>query len=345
MSEASETSLRGKTLDFLAGLPIVIVLAIIANLLSKLNSVIEFVLWAVGLGLLVGNTIPIPDRLRRAFRTEMFIKIGLVLLGARINFWVITVVGAKGLIQALLVVTTVFLVAYYAAIRLGLDKKFAAVLSTAVSVCGVSAAIAAAYSVLADKKQLAYVVSTVVLFAAPSLVIFPYIGRLLVLPDAVAGAWIGGNIDTTPAVVAAGSIYSETAMEVATIIKFAQNVLIGVVAFLLACYYVLVIEKKGEKRPSAMVIWYRFPKFVLGFIAVSILTTMGIFTGTQITVMKNMYKWLFAMTFVCIGLETPLKEFRKIGGKPILAYFIATLYNVALTFVTAWLLFGGILPF
>lgn len=344
MTEVTEVPFERKALDFLAGLPIVIVLAIIANLLSKLNSVIEFVLWAIVLGLFVGNAIRIPRRLRRAFRTELFIKMGLVLLGAKINFWVIAVVGFKGIIQASLVVTTVFLVAFYAATRLGLDKKFAAVLSTAVSVCGVSAAIAAAYSVMADRKQLTYVVTTVVLFAAPSLVIFPYVGKLLGLPDSVAGAWIGGNIDTTPAVVAAGAIYSEAAMEVATIVKFAQNVLIGVVAFVLACYYVFVIEKKkGERRPSAMVVWHRFPKFVLGFVIVSVLTTMGVFTNAQIAVMKNMYKWFFALTFVCIGLETSIGEFRRIGGKPVLAYLIATFYNIVLTYCMAWVLFGGIL--
>ncbi|MFQ6086139.1 MAG: YeiH family protein, partial [Candidatus Bathyarchaeia archaeon] len=153
----------------------------------------------------------------------------------------------------------------------------------------------------------------------------------------------GGNIDTTPAVVASGAIFSEAAMEVATIVKFAQNALIGVVAFALACYYVLVLEKKKGERPSIRVIWDRFPKFVLGFLIVSILSTMGVFTSTQISTMKNLYKWLFALTFVSIGLETPLREFRKIGGKPVLAYLIATLYNVALTYCTAWLLFGGIL--
>lgn len=343
MTASTEVPIRRKTQDFLMGLPILIILAILANLLSKWNPVIEFVLWAIALGLLIGNTVPIPERFKRAFKTELFIKTGLVLLGARINFWVIASIGVKGLIQSLLVVITVFFVAYYATLRLGLGKKFAAVLSTAVSVCGVSAAIAAAYSVMAERKELTYVVTLVVLFAAPSLVVFPYFGKLLALPDAVAGAWIGGNIDTTPAVVASGAIFSEAAMEVATIVKFAQNALIGVVAFALACYYVLVLEKKKGERPSIRVIWDRFPKFVLGFLIVSILSTMGVFTSTQISTMKNLYKWLFALTFVSIGLETPLREFRKIGGKPVLAYLIATLYNVALTYCTAWLLFGGIL--
>lgn len=344
MSEVTEGSLTTKRLDFLAGLPIVIVLAIFANQLAKLTPILEYVFWAVLLGLVVRNTIGVPERLRRAFRTELFIKIGLVLLGTSINFWVILAIGAKGLIQAILVVSTVFLVAYYVALRLGLDKKLAAVLSAGVSICGVSAAIAVAGAVLAEKKQLAYVVTLVVVFALPSMLLLPLVAKLLTLPDAVAGAWMGGSIDTTPAVVAASTAFSKGATEVATVIKFAQNALIGVVAFLLASYYTLVVEKKSDKKPSPMEIWYRFPKFILGFVATSILATIGIFTEAHLSVIGNLTKWLFAFSFVCIGLETPLGDFKKLGKKPVIAYFVATVYNTVLTFVTAWLLFGGVFP-
>jgi len=359
MPEIAQVSSRSRAVGFLVGMILVVALAIIAAWISKIPEIkywgLEYVLWAVVLGLLVRNTIiellirkkptlGVQERLTTAFRPELFIKTGLVLLGTSVNFYVILRLGAKGIVQALLVVITVFLVAYYVARRLGIDKKFAAVLSAGVSICGVSAAIAAGESVLADRKQVVYAVTLVVAFAIPMLVALPVVARALGMPDTVAGAWIGGNIDTTPAVAAAAQIFSDQAVEVATIVKIAQNALIGVVAFLLATYFALVVEKKSSEKPSPKVIWNRFPKFILGFMFASVLATIGVFTKDQLTVLGNLTKWLFAITFVSIGLSTAIGDFGKIGRKPLLVFLSATIYNTILTFTTAWLLFGGILP-
>ena len=92
--------------------------------------------------------------------------------------------------------------------------------------------------------------------------------------DAVAGAWIGGNIDTTAAVAAAGAIAGEDALQIATIVKTTQNALIGVVAIALTAYFALKVERqrhRGQRR--SVQFWKRFPKFVLGFVAASIIGT------------------------------------------------------------------------
>ena len=146
-------------------------------------------------------------------------------------------------------------------------------MAASVSICGVSAAIAASGAVLAKKEQLAYVTTLVILFALPLMIFMPWAAKAMGLSTDVAGAWIGGNIDTTAAVVGAGAVHSEAAMKVASIVKMSQNALIGVAAFLLALYWVMVVERKPEKKPSPMEIWNRFPKFVLGFIAASILAS------------------------------------------------------------------------
>ena len=341
--ESSEPVSR-KAVGLIAGFSLVFALAVVANLLSKLNSIVEYVLWAVALGLLVRNILPLPRSVTSAFKTELFIKTGLVLFGTTVNFNMLLAIGSRGLIQALLVIITVFLVSYTVAIRLGIDRKFAAVLSTAVSVCGVSAAIAAAGAVLADKKSLAYTVTLVVLFALPMLVVMPLAARFLKLPDAVAGAWIGGNIDTTPAVLAASESFSSSASTVAAIVKLSQNAMIGVVAFILATYYVVKVEKKVGEKPRIGEIWERFPKFILGFLVASILATLGVFSKAQVGVITNIYKWLFTLTFASIGLGVSVSDFKSMGIKPLLVFAVATIYNTALTFVTAWILFGGILP-
>jgi uncharacterized integral membrane protein (TIGR00698 family) len=303
---------------------------------------LEYVLWAVLLGLIVRNTIGVPERLRRAFKAELYIKIGLVLLGAKILFGDLLVFGVKGMAQALAVVLTVFMTAYYISKKLGLDKKFSHVLAAGVSICGVSAAVAATGAVKGDKKELTYVISMVVALAVPMLILMPIVGRLISLPPTVAGAWIGGTIDTTPAVVASGALYGGDALKVASVVKLSQNVLIGLAAFLLAVYYALKVEKKSEERPSPLEIWYRFPKFVLGFLIVSLLASLALFTQSQLAIMGTIQNWFFAFTFVCIGLGTSFNEFKKLGGKPFVAFILAQAFNIVFTLTLAWLLFSVI---
>ncbi|MHA2246967.1 MAG: YeiH family protein [Candidatus Hodarchaeales archaeon] len=347
---------------FIATLPILVVLALISNFLPGIvepNSskpVIEYVVYAVLLGLIISNVSMAIPALRNPYRefkgnirTELLLKIGLVVYGAKIgaSFADVDVLAGyfmAAFIQAIMVIISVFLVAYYTALKLfKLDSKFAAVLATAVSVCGVSAAIAAAGAVLAEKKQLAHTVTLVIAFSLPLMFIFPYLAMFLNFPDAVAGAWIGGNIDTTAAVLAAGSIHGEIAADVAAIVKITQNVMIGFVAFLLALYFSFY-EKKDELRPSSKELWTRFPKFVIGFMLTMILAlpVIGVIPLDVAKLLGTIAKWFFAIAFVCIGLSTTLGDFAQMGLKPTGAYTVATIYNTILTLVTSFLLFGFI---
>ena len=240
---------------------------------------IEFPVYAIALGL-IGNFVlsklALRDALSQGFRTEFFIKTGLVLLGASINLKVLVTAAGPAIIQALLLISIVFGFTWWLGGRLGLEDKLRALLASAVSICGVSAAIAAAGAVQAKKEQLAYTASLVIAFALPSIFLLPWLASLLGLSDAVAGAWIGGNIDTTAAVAASGAIAGEDALQIATIVKTTQNALIGVVAIALTAYFALKVERKSadEARPTLGQFWERFPKFVLGFIAASIIGTL-----------------------------------------------------------------------
>ena len=202
---------------------LLIVLALLANRLAAWSpKALEYPLWAAILGLLanfVMSLLQVKERLGYAFRTELFLKIGLVLLGVGINLTQVLSVGAKGVIQALIMVTSVFFFTWWLGGVFGMDRKLRAVMSTAVSICGVSAAIAAAGSVLAKKEHLAYITALVIVTALPLMVIMPYIAGALHMSPEWAGAWFGGNIDTTAAVVGAGTIYGETAVAVASIVK------------------------------------------------------------------------------------------------------------------------------
>lgn len=306
---------------------------------------LEYPLIAVALGLIANALLRGTKThafVQPGIRTEFFLKVGLVLMAAGLNINVIMKQGAGGLLQALVLVTSVFFFTWWLATRFKLPPQLKAVMACAVSICGVSAAIAAAGAVLAKKKEVTYVTALVIVTALPLMVLMPWIARAIGLSETVAGAWFGGNIDTTAAVVGAGTLYGETAQQVASVVKMSQNALIGVAAFLLATYFVVKIERKPSERPSAAVIWQRFPKFILGFVLVSILASTGILSGNAVTVLKALSKWAFAAAFLSIGLELSVRELGAMGWRPVAVYLSATVFNTALALGAAWVIFGAL---
>jgi uncharacterized integral membrane protein (TIGR00698 family) len=336
---------------FMAGFPVVFILSCLAYFVSENDIVkyygLEVVFWALIFGLVISNIVGVPDWLKAAIKTEYFIKIGLVLLGAEVLFGTIAKVGAYGMVQSVLVIGGVFYFTIWFARKVGLDDEFAAILGTAVSICGVSAAIAAGGAVKGDSKKVSHTISLVLLCAIPMLILEPLIAKAVGMLPGVAGAWIGGTIDTTGAVVAAGAIAGPDAMAVAVVVKMAQNVLIGFAAFFLAIWFVFKGQATGGEKPSLMDIWTRFPKFVLGFIVASIVFSFFMpeaqakaVTGTT----AALRGWWFTLAFLCIGLETKFSELIAMGGgKPAFVFLTAQAVNIIWTLILAYLIFGGIL--
>ncbi|MFG1865803.1 YeiH family protein [Microbispora bryophytorum] len=318
---------------------------------SGLAKTIEFPVYAIALGLL-GNAVltatGLRDRLAAGFRTEFFIKTGLVLLGASINLRVIVTAAGPAIVQGIVLISAVFLFTWWLGGRLGLDDRLRALLSAAVSICGVSAAIAAAGAVQARREQLAYSASLVIAFALPSIFVLPALASALGLSPEVAGAWIGGNIDTTAAVTAAGTLAGENALAVATIVKVTQNALIGVVVVALTAWFAFRVERRpGAERPGAGELWRRFPKFVLGFLAASVvttwyLTTVGAAEGKAVVgVANDLRTWFLILAFVSIGLEFRVASLREAGWRPVAVFAAATVANVLLALGLATVLFSG----
>ena len=317
---------------------------------AKVAKSIEFPIYAIALGLL-GNVVlsrlALRDALSKGFRTEFFIKTGLVLLGASINLKLLVTAAGPSILQALLLITIVFGFTWWLGGVLKLEDKLRALLASAVSICGVSAAIAAAGAVQAKREQLAYAASLVIAFALPSIFLLPWLADVFGLSPAVAGAWIGGNIDTTAAVTAAGSLAGEDALKIATIVKTTQNALIGFVAIALTAYFALKVERRSaaEARPTVRQFWDRFPKFVLGFIAASVIGTLYLefVAGGKdeiATAGTDLRTWFLIFAFVAIGLEFSLKGLREAGWRPIALFASATVVNIVVALGLALLLFG-----
>lgn len=308
---------------------------------------LSYVVFGLLIGLLISNVFYVPSWLLPGVRTEFYIKTGLVILGSNILFGEILQAGFLGVLQAALVILVVWYFCFWICKKFRVDDEFAAMLSTAVAICGVSAAIAACGAIQGDRKKLSYVTSLVLVVAAPMMLIMPWAIETLEIPALVGGAWVGGTIDTSGAVVAAGELVGESALKAATIVKFSQNAMLGLAAFGLSLWWTFRQGEQAAEKPSASVIWERFPKFVLGFMVASLLFSFvlnpEVVSETK-GLMKGLRTWWFALAFVCIGLETRFRDLVAMDeGRPAMAFVIAQAVNVAWTLVIAYLLFGGIL--
>lgn len=336
---------------FLSGFPIVYLITIVALIITGSSQVkalnLEAVIISLTLGLIIGNFFNLPQWLRSSLSTELFVKIGLVLLGTGVIFSDVLKAGSLGLIQALLVVLSVWYFAFWLCKKMKIDDELGMMISSAVSICGVSAAIATSGAIKGDSKKLSYVISMVLITAIPMMIFMPMIAKYFGFSQEVTGAWLGGTIDTTGAVVASGSLVGEVALKISTIVKFSQNVLLGLAAFGISVYWTYTKHPAStdpDMKPTVAVIWERFPKFVLGFIGASLLFSFFISPDTIGEVkgsLKNLQGLWFALAFTSIGLETNFADlFSKQSKKPFYAFLIAQTFNVFITLLIAFYLFG-----
>ncbi len=321
---------------------------------------------ALGLGLLVSNTVGVPRWLEPGLRVEFYIKTGIVLLGAGLPLTLIAWAGPVAIVQAAIVSLVTFGVIYYSAVRLGLDRRLAATLGTGGAVCGVSGAIAIGGAVGAKKDQVSVAISLVVVWAIVMIFVLPLAARSLHLSTGVAGAWIGTSEFADAAGLAAAQTYggyagnvpgiaghADAAVSAFTLMKvIGRDVWIGVWAFVLS----LIATTRWERTPvvsqsDAGEIWRRFPKFVLGFLAASAVITLvskgydyaaykkDVLPGL-VAPLQALRTWTFTFAFLSIGLTTRLREFASVGARPFYAFTIGVAANVALGFVLSTQVFS-----
>ncbi len=349
---------------FAKGFGFVFVLAITSYMLSAQATMkaygIGYAAWAIAIGLLISNTIGTPNWVKEAVQTEYYIKTGLVLLGAEILFSKILSIGVPGIFVAWVVTPIVLISTYWFGQKIIKipSKTLNMTISADMSVCGVSAAIATASACRAKKEELTLAVGLSLVFTSIMMIVMPAFIKATGMPYILGGAWMGGTIDATGAVAAAGAFLSEEALYTAATIKMIQNVLIGVIAFCVAFYWCARVECAPGQRVSAMEIWHRFPKFVLGFIGASIifstiygslgsdvgytLVDQGVIRGLT----KYLRGWFFCLAFVSIGLATNFRELKEYfkGGKPLILYFCGQSFNLIFTLTMAYIMFYLVFP-
>ena len=351
----------GDPLRFLLTFSVVFLFGIVAYIMAEQSVIknhgLEYALWALLLGLLVSNTSGTPQFMKPAIRTELYIKTGLVLLGCEVLLSQLAALGLPGICISWVVTPIVLITTFWFGQRvLRIESpSLNMVISADMSVCGVSAAIATAAACRAKKEELSTAVGISLAFTVLMMIVMPWFISRVGLDPVIAGAWIGGTIDSTGAVGVAGALLGDTASKVAVTVKMIQNMLIGVVAFGVAVYWVSKVERTDNVKPDITEIWRRFPKFILGFIGSSLLISLlhaqldggddfykAVVDGSA----KTLRNWCFCLAFVSIGLETDFRSLAQFfrGGKAFTLYVCGQLLNLLLTLAMSWLMFRIVFP-
>ncbi|MBR2367927.1 MAG: putative sulfate exporter family transporter [Alistipes sp.] len=358
--------LKRPTKGLIPSYVVVFAIALLAQWIAKIDAVkyygFEAVFFSVIFGLIIRNLFHIPEWLKPAIQGEFFIKIGVVCLGATVLFSDVMKSGAAGLIQAVVVVGIVWFFAYWLARKCKVEQATAMTLASGCSICGVSACITAAGVAGTDKKQLSYIISVVLIIVVPMIYLMPWLAGIVVpmftddpvIQKEIIGAWIGGTIDTTSGVGASSEMAGDIAQKTAIVVKATQNVLIGVVAFFIALY--LSARSEGKKgAPSLGIVWEKFPKFILGFVIASavfsILQSQELLTLDakgkiiETSMAKTFSTFFFSLSFVCIGMDTRLKDIiSKENRNALYAFLGAQTFNIIVTMLVAWFMFGIVKP-
>jgi len=299
---------------------------------------IEYVLWAIAIGLLVANTVTIPQVFLPVIATyEFWLKAGIVLLGARFVVGDVLKLGGISITLVILEISGSLVLMTLLGKWFKLKPKLTSLLALGSAVCGVSAIIAAKGAIDADDEDSSFAIAAILALGAIALVFFPLIGHALHLSDNAYGLWSGLAVDNTAEATAAGALFSDAAGKVAVLAKTTRNATIGFVVLGYAIYW--ASRGQAEKVTNkAAFLWNKFPKFVLGFLAISLLVSVNVFNKGQVESLANLSRWAFLLTFAGVGLRTNFREMSKQGARP---FIVGALGEVLIAGLTLGLVVGA----
>lgn len=299
---------------------------------------IEYVLWAILLGLVISNTVGVPQIFRAGVATyEFWLKSGIVLLGSRFLLGDIVKLGGVSLLLVAVEITGAVAFMTFLGRIFHLKPKLTSLLAVGSAVCGVSAIIAAKGAIEADDEDSTFSIAAILALGAFALFTFPLIGHALHLGDRAYGLWSGLAVDNTAEATAAGALYSDAAAKLAVLVKSTRNAMIGFVVLAYAVYWAGKGQAQNVNNKAAF-LWQKFPKFVLGFLLISVLATYQFFSKEQVGALANLSRWAFLLTFAGVGLRTNFRDLRKQGLRP---FIVGAIGEVVIAGFTLGLVVGA----
>jgi uncharacterized integral membrane protein (TIGR00698 family) len=350
-----------RLVDYLPGLTLLIVV----GLLGKYAEVgwlglakrehwtvpdIEYVLWAILIGLVIANTVGLHRVFRPGVLTYHFwLKVGIVALGSRFVLGDVLKLGATSLVQIVVDMVVAGSIILAAARLFGLSGKLGSLLAIGTSICGVSAIVAAKGAIRARNSDVGYAIAAILALGAVALFTLPLLGHAIGLSDHEFGLWAGLAVDNTAETTATGFLFSDEAGKIAVLVKSTRNALIGFVVLGFALYW----AARGEAdqlapgaNAKAAFIWDKFPKFVLGFLAVSAIATASLLSKGQLANVGNVSRWAFLLTFAGVGLSTDIRRIARSGWRPlavaVIGLVVVAAVSLGLVLFTSRVLHWGI---
>lgn len=286
---------------------------------------IEYVLWAILIGMVISNTIGVHRIFKAGINTyEFWLKAGIVLLGARFILGDVLKLGSASLVLVFLELGVAIAIMTVLGRLFKLKPKLTSLLAIGSAICGVSAIIAGSGAIEADDEDMAFAIAAILALGAFGLFAYPAIGSALGMSDQAFGVWAGLAVDNTAEASATGAIFSDAAGKVAVLTKTTRNAMIGFVVLGYALYWASRGAAKTITNKAAF-LWQKFPKFVLGFLVVSLLATVSFFSKEQLTSIGNLSRWCFLLTFAGVGLRINFREIRRHGLRPFVVGAMAEL--------------------
>jgi len=345
---AAHPSRRRRLLALLPGTALLFGLGLAGKGLESLGHVltarhiyfphIEYVLWAIILGLLVSNLFTIPAIFRPGIATyELWLKLGIVLVGAKFLFADVLHLGGMTIVLVFIELALSLTVMTLLGKLFNLPPKLTSLLAIGSSICGVTAIMAAQGAIEPDEEDTATAIAAILTLGALALFTFPAIGHLLHLGQQSYGIWTGLAVDNTAEATVTGALYGDEAGRFAVLAKTARSAFIGFVVLGYAVYWASQ-GKAAVVKNKPLFLWQKFPKFILGFVAISILATAGFFSKGQLASLSNLSKWAFLPAFAGVGLRTQLRDLVNQGWRPIL---VGVLGEIFIALVTLGLVFAA----
>lgn len=276
------------------------------------------------------------------FTSKKILKFAIVLLGASLSISTILQVGKMSLAVMVFTLLTCFGGGYFVGKALGLNWKLSNLISAGTGICGGSAIAAVAPVIDADDSDIAYAMSATFLFDMAMIIAFPFMGKALGLTDMAYGLWAGTAVNDTSSVVAAGYAYSEAAGDFATMVKLTRTLSIipTVIVFSLISAHIKTKKNtaaNGETKKKIN-IFGLLPWFILAFVGVAIINSLGVIPPTVSSTLKNVSKFLMVAALAAIGMNTDFKEMKKSGINPMIHGFIISALVVVVALAVEYFL-------
>lgn len=300
------------------------------------KEVVSAVAIAIILGVLIRNLIGIPDSCKpgTSFAVKRILRVGIALMGAQLSLGQVLNTGASSVLVVAICIVLAILVVRFVSIRMGMSDRLGTLLGVGTSICGISAIVATAPVIEAKEEETSMAVATITIFGLLAVLFYPLLGFSLGLSARFFGTWAGTAVNDTSQVVATGLIFSQQAGEIATVVKLTRNLFMAPVIVVLSWFYLKRRQAEGKAKGGGKGIKLQqvFPLFVLGFVGMTILNSLGVFPSAICQSIHIVSQFLIVASLAGVGLETNVVEMKKIGLRPFYAGLCAALFMAVVSF-------------